>query len=234
MPNYCYQRHEQGVACAYCGGGGMVVDVKAILDWLEVHRQDCRMAAEKIRLCDIERWGPAPWSGDICHDTGEFYRVIGIRVSNADFREVASWCQPMIEQREMGILGLLVQKQGDVDRYLVQAKAEPGNVGKVLVSPTLQSTVSNLKQAHGGKKSRWASFFEDPIEGSVVYDRHQAEDGGRFYLKTNRNMIVRVPEGIDLQPPNIFLWVTLGEIKQLLQYENVVNVAVRSIISAIW
>lgn len=236
MPEYCYQYHRPGWKCGHCGvcTEEAVPDVQQILEWLEDLRQSCAMETEMVPIDHMERWlRDGRLSGGYRHETGEFFSVIGIRTRGGFNREVSGWDQPMIHQREMGILGLLVQLQDGVDRYLVQGKAEPGNVHKVLISPTLQSTVSNLKRAHGGTKSRFASFFEEPISGTVLYDRHQAEDGGRFYLKTNRNMIVRVPDGIDLDPPKYFRWVTMAELKQLLQYENVVNVAVRSIISAV-
>lgn len=206
-------------------------EVGDLLAWLEARRRDSQMRVEQVPMFQLRRWSIDPESGVIAHETGEFFRVIGVRVENASQREMPSWDQPIIYQPEMGILGILVQRRNGVDHYLLQAKAEPGNIGKLQLSPTLQSTVSNLRRAHGGLKSPFADLFEDPRPGTVIYARYQGEDGGRMHLKTNLNMLVRLSEGESLEVPDDFVWVTMYQIKQLLKYENVINIAVRSVIS---
>ena len=42
-----------------------------------------------------------------------------------------------------------------------------------------------------------------------IYAKWQSEDGGRFHLKSNYNMIVEVKEEEDLKIPDSFIWVTL-------------------------
>jgi dTDP-4-dehydro-6-deoxy-alpha-D-glucopyranose 2,3-dehydratase len=204
-----------------------------LLEWLEKRRQLCAMSVEEIPMSEVENWQVDPESGVISHVTGEFFRVIGIRVENASQREAVSWCQPIIYQPEMGILGILVQRREGVDHYLLQAKAEPGNLGKLQLSPTLQSTVSNLRRAHGGLKSPFADLFENPRPGSVIYAKYQGEDGGRLHLKKNLNMLVRLPADQPLEIPDDFVWVTMYQIKQLLKFENVVNIAARSVLSVL-
>ncbi|MCC7106232.1 MAG: NDP-hexose 2,3-dehydratase family protein, partial [Chloroflexi bacterium] len=199
--------------------------VEQVLIWLEERRRACRMEVEEIPMQQLERWRVDPETGAISHQTGEFFRVIGINVRNASQRESANWSQPIIYQPEMGILGILVQRRNGVDHYLLHAKAEPGNIGKVQLSPTLQSTVSNLRRAHGGLKSPFAELFETPRPGSVIFARYQGEDGGRLHLKKNLNMLVRVPEDQELEITDDFIWVTMYQIKQLLKHENVVNIA---------
>lgn len=218
----------------YASAAAAPANVEPILAWLWRQRQQCGMTLQEIPMDQVARWKVDPQTGEISHETGEFFRVVGIKVGNAQAREASGWCQPMIHQKAMGILGILVQRQDGVDRYLLQAKFEPGNIDRVQLSPTLQSTVSNLRRAHGGSKSRWAEYFESPRPGSVIYKKYQVEDGGRFYLKSNLNMLVRLPADEVLELPSDFIWVTMAELKGLLQHENVVNIAVRSIISPIW
>lgn len=205
-----------------------------VLAWLEAQRSRCRMTVEEIPMSRVDRWRTDPETGVISHDSGEFFRVVGIRVADTGNREVTGWCQPILHQPESGILGLLVRDCEGVDQYLLQAKAEPGNIGKLQLSPTLQSTVSNLRKAHGGTKSPFADLFERPLPGSVLYSKYQGEDGGRLHLKKNLNMIVRIlPETPPLSIPDNFLWVSMYAIKQLLKMENIVNISVRSIISVL-
>lgn len=208
-------------------------EVGRLLDWLDQRRMQSRMEVTEVPMSSLARWQVDPATGAISHETGEFFRVIGICVRNASARETAAWCQPIIYQPEMGILGILVQQQDGLDHYLLQAKAEPGNIGKLQLSPTLQSTVSNLRRAHGGLKSPFADYFETPAPGSVLYAHYQGEDGGRLHLKKNLNMLVRVSEDEELVVPDDFVWVTMYQIKQLLKHENVINIAARSVISVL-
>lgn len=205
--------------------------IQDLLQWFEEKKRECGMEVEVIKIKEIDKWGVGPETGFIAHESGEFFRVIGIRVRNSDLREQAEWCQPIIYQKEMGILGIICKNINGVRHYLLQAKAEPGNIGKVQISPTLQATVSNLRRAHGGKKPLFAEYFETPREGTVIYATYQTEDGGRLHLKTNLNMIVEVGEDEFTEVPENFRWFTMWEIKQLLKYENTVNLHIRSIIS---
>ena len=92
-----------------------------------------------------------------------------------------------------------MKKINGVSHYLVQAKAEPGNIGKLQLSPTLQATTSNLLKAHGGTRPLFAEYFDEPKTAKIIYGKWQSEDGGRFHLKSNFNMIVEVDENEQLQ-----------------------------------
>lgn len=205
--------------------------IEKILQWLGELRSKSKMEVDTIPMSEVERWRIDPATGAISHETGEFFQVIGIRVRHGDDRENANWCQPILYQKEMGILGIIRKKLKGRWHYLLQAKAEPGNLHKLQISPTLQATVSNLRRAHGGFKPLFADSFENPRPGSVFYATYQTEDGGRLHLKTNLNMIVEVgPDEFNELPAN-FRWFTMSEIKQLLKHENTVNLHIRSIIS---
>ena len=99
------------------------------------------------------------------------------------------------------------------------------------LSPTLQATTSNLLKAHGGSKPLFAEYFDDENNPKIIYAKWQSEDGGRFHLKSNYNMIVEVNQDEELKIPDSFIWVTLYQIKQLMKIENFVGPHVRGIIS---
>ena len=65
----------------------------------------------------------------------------------------------------------------------------------------------------------------------IIYAKWQSEDGGRFHLKSNYNMIVEIKEDVELKIPDSFIWVTLYQIKQLMKIENFIGPHVRGIIS---
>ena len=202
-----------------------------VIDWFNKKREESDMIVEEIGINDLDKWTVDKNSGNITHDSGGFFEVIGVKVSNTFDREVGKkgWTQPMIGKNPGGILGILMKRINGIPHYLLQAKAEPGNIGKLQLSPTLQATTSNLLKAHGGIRPKFSEYFDEPKNVKIIYAKWQSEDGGRFHLKSNYNMIVEVDE--DLNIPDSFIWVTLYQIKQLLKIENFVGPHIRGIIS---
>ncbi|MBW2388126.1 MAG: NDP-hexose 2,3-dehydratase family protein, partial [Deltaproteobacteria bacterium] len=134
-------------------------------------------------------------------------------------------------QPEIGILGILSKRFGGVRHFLMQAKAEPGNINIVQLSPTVQATQSNYRRVHGGSAPNYLEYFAQvPAEQRLV-DQLQTEQGSRFLKKRNRNMIVDVADEVPVLDG--FRWLTLGEIKKFQQIENFVNMDARSVISCI-
>ena len=204
-----------------------------VINWFNKKREESDMIVEEISIKDLEKWNIQEETGNIFHDSRGFFEIIGVKVSNTFDREVGKegWTQPMIAKNPGGILGILMKKINGIPHYLLQAKAEPGNIGKLQLSPTLQATTSNLLKAHGGKRPLFAEYFDELNNQKIIYAKWQSEDGGRFYLKSNYNMIVEIKENEELDIPDYFIWITLYQIKQLLKIENFVGPHVRGIIS---
>jgi len=204
-----------------------------IIEWFNKKREESDMIVKEIGIDELEKWNTDSNSGNIKHESGGFFEVIGVKVSNTFDREVGKkgWTQPMIAKNPGGILGIIMKRINGIPHYLLQAKAEPGNIGKLQLSPTLQATTSNLLKAHGGSKPLFAEYFDDENNPKIIYAKWQSEDGGRFHLKSNYNMIVEVEENEELEIPDSFIWVTLYQIKQLMKIENFVGPHVRGIIS---
>ena len=208
-------------------------DIKHVLDWLDDKRKNYLVDTQEIGIKELQSWHADPKTGNIIHDSGKFYSVIGIKVTGAHDREVTSWTQPMIKQNECGILGILCKKINGTMHYLLQAKYEPGNTHKLQLSPTLQATESNLKQAHKGKKPLFAEYFEESGKGRILTSVISVEDGGRFFMKTNRNMIVEIDENKEIEIPENFIWVNLYQIKKLIKKDNIVNSLTRSVLGSL-
>ena len=204
-----------------------------IIDWFNKKREESDMIVEEIGINDLDKWGVDSDTGNISHESGGFFQIIGVKASNTFDREVGKkgWTQPMIAKNPGGILGIIMKRINGIPHYLLQAKAEPGNIGKLQLSPTLQATTSNLLKAHGGAKPLFAEYFDEENNPKIIYAKWQSEDGGRFHLKSNYNMIVEVNEDEELETPDSFIWVTLYQIKQLMKIENFVGPHVRGIIS---
>ncbi len=110
-------------------------------------------------------------------------------------------------------------------------KIEPGNVNNVQLSTTVQATKSNYSQVHKGKKPTFLEYFLNAKPDQILLDQLQSEQGARFLRKRNRNIIIRVEQ--DIPEHKDFIWLTLGQIKELLKSDNLVNMDTRTVISGI-
>ncbi len=212
-------------------------NLSEIEEWFLDKRKKYPMKVTDIPLNEVEGWVINEKTGDIFHNSGEFFKIHGIRVSFATDREVGNgWDQPIVTQigYDGGLLGIVRQRFNGIPHYLVEAKAEPGNYEKLQLSPTLQATFSNLKAAHKGRRPHFADYFEHPenFDFKVLYDTWLSEDGGRLHLKRNRGMLIEIPEGYKIEIPNDnFIWLSLYQIKELLNKNAWVNPHIRGIIA---
>ncbi len=197
-----------------------------VLNWYEKIKNNNENVLSEINLNEINNWKLS--EKNIKHSTGKFFQVIGIRTLGGKDREIGSgWDQPFLKEvnNDGGVLGLLRTYINDLPHYLVQAKFEPGNYGKIQLSPTLQATFSNINKDHGGHLPYYYEFFEDweSSNSDYLFNSWLAEDGGRFYLKRNRGVVKQV-EFNDIQIQNeTFNWVSLFQIKKLLDLDAIVN-----------
>ncbi len=196
--------------------------------WLEAVRTPAKVG--QIPFAKLEKWRFDKKSGDLAHDSGKFFRIEGLGVETS-FGPVPAWEQPIINQPEIGILGIITRRFGGVPHFLMQVKVEPGNVNLFQLSPTVQATKSNYTQVHAGSLPPYLEYFLDRSKGEVLYDQLQSEQGGRFLKKRNRNILIEVNEDLPLRSE--FRWFTLRELKTLLQEDNLVNMDSRTVISCI-
>ena len=204
------------------------IDIKPILAWLKERQESYPVTVEEVGIKDLQGWKADPVSGNIEHESGKFFSIIGVKVTGAADREVPSWSQPMLKQEEVGISGVLMQKKEGVMHYLFYAKFEPGNINMVQISPALQVSEGNLSLAHKGKRPRLAEYF-DGTKGRLIASVTGVEDGGRFYHKVNRSMLVEVPESEAVPITEDYIWLTLPQIKKLLRVDTIVNSLARNV-----
>ncbi len=201
-----------------------------IIKWIEERNAQVHVEIKLINFSEMSDWYLDEGVGRIRHKTGKFFSIDGIEVQTS-VGPVRSWHQPIINQPEIGFLGCIVKEFDGVLHFLVQAKIEPGNINKVQLSPTLQATRSNYTQQHQGKPPKYLDYFRDASRANVLLDQLQSEQGARFLNKRNRNIIVEVKECMQIDED--FRWLTLGQIKKLLTFDNVINMDLRTVISGI-
>lgn len=229
-----------GISPADCRETVRSLTVKAALHsdrylerWITTALLSTKLKIRTISLQKMKEWSVDADTGNIYHDTGRFFTLTGIHVRHRSLTGEIVWDQPMIDQAEIGILGIIAKRINGVVHFCLQAKEEPGNINSVQLSPTFQATYSNYTMAHGGSMPKFAEYFLDKSKARIIFAKLQTEDGGRFLYKSNRNMIVQVEDQELDALPEGFIWVTLRQIVQLLQRDNLVHACTRSILAAL-
>ncbi len=203
--------------------------LELLFRWIMQRNQDVDVQVEQIPFSQMNGWYMDA-DGCIRHETGRFFSIEGIHV-RTDVSVTYEWEQPIINQPEIGYLGILTKEFEGVLYFLMQAKIEPGNVNCVQISPTLQATKSNYTQQHKGRKPLYLEFFQNAKPHQVLLDQLQSEQGARFLRKRNRNIIIKVDEDVPVYED--FAWMTLAQIKELLHHDNMVNMDTRTVLAGL-
>lgn len=198
--------------------------------WLSTVEGRIYTRAERIPLDALTGWHTEPGTGNLRHDSGKFFTVEGLDI-HMPSGPVTHWSQPIIDQPEIGILGILLKQFDGVLHCLMQAKAEPGNCNTLQLAPTVQATRSNYTRVHGGKPVHYLEYFQDASRHHVIADVRQSEQGSWFKHKRNRNMVVEVTE--DVAVLDGFCWLTLGQVHRLLRVDNLIAMDARTVLSCL-
>lgn len=201
-----------------------------VLEWIKEQNKKILVDVQQIPFQQMQPMWQFDSDGNLRHASGKFFSIEGIRV-RTNYGNVQEWEQPIINQPEIGYLGIITKEIDGILYFLLQAKVEPGNVNNVQLSPTLQATKSNYSQVHHGAKPLYLEYFQNAKPEQVLLDQLQSEQGARFLRKRNRNIIIRVEEEIPFY--DNFVWLTLAQIKALALIDNIVNMDTRTVISGI-
>lgn len=201
-----------------------------VVSWIEQRNQDVGVRVDEVPFDELTGWHFETTTKNLVHNSGRFFSIVGIDVrTNTGIDQ--HWMQPVINQPEVGYLGIICKEFNGVLYFLLQAKIEPGNVNCVQLSPTLQATRSNYTQVHGGKKPTYLEYFQSAKPNQIVLDQLQSEQGARFLRKRNRNIIIRIDD--DIEVGEDFRWLTLGQIKALMCRDNTVNMDTRTVLAGL-
>ncbi len=151
----------------------------SIKDLTDFYKSQIKKNSATVRvknLFNLDLWNVE--KNKISHNTGKFFEIIGIDVTQSTTREVGGqgWDQPIIKELNNvgGLLGLIRTYINDLPHYLIEAKFEPGNYNKIQFSPSIQATFSNIEAAHGGKTPNYYEFFSE--EGFIYECLYQLRE----------------------------------------------------------
>ena len=207
-------------------------DPAELLSWLQARRKDVPFSAELIALRDVAGWQQAD-NGNIQHESGQFFRIEGVRVKSAPgLREVSGWDQPILTQPTSGVLGLLCRETAGGVEFLLQAKADPGNIEYLQFCPTIQSMWSTIRGLGNGRRVAFAECLDPSDNIRVIYRASHNEEGSRFWRKSNENMILFVEDSGRLSiDGSVYRWASLSQIKQMMLMDDIVGPYVRTVLA---
>ncbi len=187
--------------------------------WLDDVVERADFSVRPIDLDDSREWS---WSfGGIRHRTNRFFSVVGVRCDELGIE------QPLLEQREVGTLGFVLDRRGARPRVLAHAKIEPGNVGVAQLAPSCQATASNAARVHGGDAPPHVEEFYGTGTARISSSL-QSEQGTRFLDKHNRNVVVELTD--DLEHGADHRWFDVDELLELSASDFLVNTDARSVL----
>lgn len=198
--------------------------------WFDQHCKPEEFDVQEIPFVELDNWSFVNDQEKLGHVSGRFFSIEGLNVKIFHGKDMQEWEQPIINQPEIGILCFITRVIDGVRYFLVQAKMEPGNINTLQISPSLQATRSNFTCVHKGKVPNYLDLFMSK-EYKVIIDQLQTEQGGRFFKKRNRNIIIEVDHDIPVKED--FCWLSLRQIKDLLKRDNILNMDSRSVLSMV-
>lgn len=204
--------------------------IEEVKKWVSSQNEKINVNVSRINFDELDQWSFSSETQNLKHQSGKFFSIDGIDVKT-NWGNLSHWQQPIINQPEIGYLGFITKEFNGVLYFLLQAKIEPGNVNCVQLSPTLQATKSNYSKIHKGKSPAYLDYFVNATPSQILLDQLQSEQGARFLKKRNRNIIIKIDEEIPLL--DNFIWLSLAQIKILMQEDNLVNMDTRTVISGI-
>lgn len=207
---------------------GTINSLESILKWIEEKNKSIKVNIQKIPYDYNGNWHYEIQEKGIINNSKSFFKIVGLK--KIEHGEVVHE-QPIYIQDEIGYLGIIAKKINGVLYFLMQAKIEPGNINKIQISPTIQATKSNFTKAHGGNSPAYLDYFINENKYEVIVDQIQSEQSSRFLGKRNRNIVILIDEEIEVLESH--KWMTLGQIKELMALDNLVNMDTRTVLSCI-
>jgi len=100
------------------------ISTRKCLEWIQEKRNAIKTDIKQIKFSDMDRWRFNETTGNMEHETGKFFSIEGLDIIVNDEKSMR-WRQPIINQPEIGILGIITKEFNGILYFLLQAKIEP-------------------------------------------------------------------------------------------------------------
>lgn len=200
----------------------IAASLQAMKDFLDESRQG--FVVEPITLAQMPSWKIV--DGALSHVSGGFFSVVGIEFDPLD--EARRKEAVYLYQPQSAINGLLSCRIDGRQHFLLQARAEPGNLGQAQYGPTLQSTPANYLRAHGGRATPYIGLFTTYQPGlRIIHDSLQLDLGQRYLFKSKRVIVAECP--VDMPVEDGFIWVPAEVVNAAVALPTFLNTDLRAL-----
>lgn len=101
------------------------------------------------------------------------------------------------------------------------------------MAPTVQCLTGNYRRGFNEYTIPYIEYFVDAKQENIWYSAFQSEEGGRFFKEQNLNIIVEVGDEFPIEVQDNYCWMTLNQMLNFVSYNNYLNIAARSLLSAV-
>ena len=126
---------------------------------------------------------------------------------------------------------MVTQKFDGVLHFLIRACLYPGTRDIFELGPTV-SRSSYRDQFGKPQAPAFLDMFCNPDPKDVRFSSVQSEEGGRFYHYQNQYVILESPQGTITHLPEGYIWMTLGQIQEMLPH-GYFNIEARNILACL-
>jgi len=202
------------------------MNTNELIDWLKSQKKNNKIRIRKKKIDLLKDW--IFKDNIIFHKSKNFFSIKAFLFQQKNKKRF----QPLILQKEHGILGIIKQNKKGKDYYLLQSKIEPGNINGIQISPTVQATKSNYLRKHGGKKTLFLNYFlKQQKKIKIVSKIKLSEQGSRFLNKKNWNILLETDK-INIPLKKNYCWLTKENIRYLINKKNMLNMDTISVLSS--
>lgn len=201
-----------------------------LISWITRLKSIYELTVDRIPLNRTQSW--VRTEDRISHESGKYFSVMAVMAIIPN-REVSSWCQPLVQSAQTGIIAFLIRRIHGVYHFLVQAKLEAGNLDIIELAPTVQCINDNYRHSLQEQKPAYLDYILGVDPSQIWSDTEQSEEGGRFFHERNRCLLVEVENEFPIEVPENYAWMTLNQMKSFIHFNNYFNMEARSLISAI-
>lgn len=220
--------HKKEILSSLLSEDQSLYSYEEIISWFTNLKFQADLIVSKCNINDLKDWQTGPYS--ISHRENRYFEIIAL-LSRIGNREVNEWTQPIIRQREQGIIGFIVKKINSIYHLLVQAKLETGNFDIFEMAPTVQCITGSYMNPE--YLVDYLEYFLSSNKYDIIYDSIQSEEGGRFYHEQNRNIVILAEDSFSIDINERFIWMTFRQAKEFIKFNNYFNIEARSLISCI-
>ncbi|WND04092.1 NDP-hexose 2,3-dehydratase family protein [Temperatibacter marinus] len=199
----------------------MIKTTQELSHYLAMTTEKSGYSLARSRLNVVDDW--AYRDRVLKHNTGGFFNVCGMKTSEE--KEYLVLFQP-----QSALTGLVFCRVEDEILILLQARVEPGNIHIGQYGPTIQSTMANYMQLHGGRPTSYLDYFFGFTPSCTVHSTSlQLDLGKRYFQKSKHHMLLEVEDMFPVKSP--MAWVSLSALSESMEADYFLNTDLRSLLA---